>query len=333
MAVPQVIVVSPHGSGTPLLADLTTSLGYAPYGTMSGIRPSPGGERPGPGEVYPLLTAAYGRDRAATLLRGQWEHRDTLERAFQDAVSALWRVWWLRLGQPVTLASPVDPALETRLTRVPDSELPGLLPGPACWYLPGLDLTRADGGFLRAWQYSGQPPLVFHHRDVRDRIIATIHQLSQPADRVGTLPELLIYRDIVCALPTMDAKITLALTDPGFPGMAEARRCQWMLRHPAVCVIRHEELVGPPPSRERAIGRLLDCIGHPGPVEAQGERPGERSGERSEVWPVEQRAEPADRDLDPGVGAWRDCFTPDHELLLEKYHGALPLSLPERLPL
>nr|WSZ96384.1 hypothetical protein OH820_12600 [Streptomyces sp. NBC_00857] len=37
----------------------------------------------------------------------------------------------MRLGQPVAVASQVDPGLEARLARVPDGELPGLPPGEA----------------------------------------------------------------------------------------------------------------------------------------------------------------------------------------------------------
>ncbi len=317
MPAPQVIVVSPRGSGTPLLAEITTALGYTPYGTMSGAG-STGDDRPGRGMVLPLLAAAYGPEHASLLLRGQGQEWDRLEVAFQDAVSALWRVWWTRLGQPVTLASPVDAELERRLTRVPDSELAGLLPGRGAWYVTELDLRRADGGFLRDWQATGRPPVVFHHRDVRDRIISQIRLLSRPAGQVGTLPDHLVYRDIVHALPTMDAKITLALTDPCFPGMREARTCQWLLRHPAVTVISHEELAGPglggsTPARSRAVARLLDATGHPGPATV----------------PEPSAGQGGDGDL--AVGVWREHFTADHERLLDRLLGGVPAPAGERV--
>ncbi|MFJ4923520.1 hypothetical protein [Streptomyces sp. NPDC088725] len=311
MAAPQLIVVSPHGSGTPLLTEATTALGYTPCGTMSGAKGPSGAWRPGPGEVHPLLTAAYGPDRAALLLRRQGGEGDNLETAFQEAVSALWRVWWMRLGQPVTLASPVDPGLEGRLARVPDSELPGLLPGRGCWYVTSLELRRADGGFLRAWQATGNPPVIFHHRDPRDRIISQIRLLSQPAGQVGSLPEHLVYRDIISALPTMDARITFALTDPGFPGTAEARHCQWLAHHPAVTVITHEDLAGPAhggsaEARQRALARLRETTGHAAPAVEL---------------PAPSAAASEGDDLT--VGAWRAHFTPAHERLLSRYHGDL----------
>ncbi|GGZ65483.1 hypothetical protein [Streptomyces subrutilus] len=312
MAEPQLIAVSLRGSGTHLLAEAVGALGYTPYGTMSGTQPDTG-EPVGAGEVYPLLETAYGAERAGRLLR---EEHASLARAFETAVNALWRVWWRRLGQPVTHASPVDAELETRLLRVPDPDLARLLPGRGCWYVNGLDLERADAGFLRSWRLGGGPPVLFHHRDVRDRIVARIRFLSRPADLIGTQPEDLVYHDILGALPDMDARITLALTDPDFPGMREARRSRWLLHHPAVHVVTHEELAGPrlggsAEARDRALDRLLRATGHP------------RSANR-----VPARDTGADGGAGTGapcdafvVGAWRAHFTPEHERLL-RLHGA-----------
>lgn len=311
MAAPQVIVVSPRGSGTPLLAEATTTLGYTPYGTMSGT--GPGGERTGPGEVYPLLTAARGQDQALRLLHGP---REDLEAAFHDAVNALWRVWWTRLGQPVTRASPVAPALESTLARVPDRDLARLLPGRGCWYVTCLDLQRADAGFLRAWHAGGQPPLVYHHRDVRDRIITQIRLLSRPAGHVGSLPDHLVYRDIISALPTMNARITFALTDPGFPGVEDARRSRWLLHHPAVSVITHEDLAGPAhggtaEARDRALTRLRNATGHPAPGGGTCPQPPDGGGGE-----------------DLAAGVWRRYFTPGHERLLQQHHADLLAPCP-----
>ncbi|MFJ1574778.1 hypothetical protein [Streptomyces sp. NPDC088182] len=216
----------------------------------------------------------------------------------------------------------MDPALEGRLGRVPDGELHRLLPGRGCWYVTSLDLQRAEAGFLRAWHADKQPPVIFHHRDVRDRIISQIRLLSGPAERVGSLPDHLIYRDIVSALPTMDARITLALTDPAFPGMEEARRCQWLARHPAVTVITHEELAGPAhggtaEAREEAVTRLLHATGHPSlsPDSLSPDLPSPRSGDGDDL----------------EVGVWRRHFTPAHERIFSRLHSDLP-AMPSTLP-
>ncbi|MEV0780733.1 hypothetical protein ACIBLA_01730 [Streptomyces sp. NPDC050433] len=317
MTVSQVIVVSPPGSGAPLLADLTSALGHLSYGTMSatpasGARPA---RTPELVAMRPLLTAAHGEEEAELLLKRGAEDRAALDRAFREAAGALWRVWWMRLGQPVAVASPVDPGLEGRLARLPQGELPGLLPGRGCWYVDSLDLRRADTGFLRAWHHGGQPPVVFHHRDVRDRIVSQILSLSRPGDPAGAMPEQLIYRDIVGALPTMEAKITFALTDPGFPGMEEARRCLWLLHHPAVTVITHEDLAGPAnggtaAGRERAVTRLLEVTG----LTPSADGPADSA---------EAASQPAREDADLTVGQWRGLFTPAHERLLDRRHGDL----------
>lgn len=318
----QVIVVSPPGSGTPLLADLTSALGYLSYGSMSAT-PAVGGRSAGTPEIVamrPLLTAAHGPDEAELLLKRGGEERGVLEAAFREAAGALWRVWWMRLGQPVAVASSVDPGLESRLARVEERELPGLLPGRGCWYVEGLDLQRADAGFLRTWQKSGRPPIVFHHRDVRDRIVSQIRSLARPDTPDGHRPHQLIYRDIVAALPTMDAKITFALTDPGFPGMEEARRCQWLLHHPAVTVITHEDLAGPAhggtaEGRERAVAQLLAITGLPPSAAA-----------------AAASAQPPREDEELMVGQWRSCFTPAHERLLDRRHGDLLTTRAEVRP-
>ncbi|MFF4323172.1 hypothetical protein [Streptomyces sp. NPDC001568] len=305
----QLIAVSLRGSGTPLLAEAIEALGYTPYGTMSATQPV-SGEPVGAGEVYPLLEAAHGAGRAAELLRGG---REELAESFDTTVHALWRVWWRLLGQPVTLASPVDAALEERLLRVPGTDLVRLLPGRGCWYVNSLDLGRADADVLRVWSTGGGPPLVFHHRDVRDRIISHIEYLMQPTDRIGSQPEDLVYQGILRALPDMDARVALALSDPDFPGIRDARRCRWMLHHPAVHVVTHEDLAGPalggsPEARESALARLRHATGHPEPAVS-----------------IPVPAPAADAAYDSlAIGSWRTYFTPGHERLLrENCHDLL----------
>ncbi|WP_333769165.1 hypothetical protein [Streptomyces sp. IBSBF 2435] len=316
MPAAQMIVVSLPGSGTPLLADITSALGYASYGTMSG-GPSAGAQQPGPGEVYPLLRAAYGAEHAAALLNPNGACRKSLEPAFQQAVSALWRVWWTRLGQPTTHASPVDPDAGHRLARLPATDLLGLLPGRGCWYVTGLDLRRADPGFLSAWRSGGRPPIVLHDRDIRDRIISQIRALTHPAGQVGSLPEHLVYRDILTALPTLEARITLALTDPGFPGTHEARGSRWLRHHPAVCAVTHEELAGPAAACEQALGRLLRATGRPNTAEV--------------VADLTQLT--TNSPADPATGTGRTLFTPEHERLLRHHHGdLLPPGPPTDVP-
>lgn len=112
----------------------------------------------------------------------------------------------------------------------------------------------------------------------------------------------------------MDARITLALTDPAFPGMEEARRCQWLSRHPAVTVITYEELAGPThggttEARQGAVTRLLDATGHP-PRALDLAAPHNHDGD------------------DLKVGVWRRYFTSDHERILAQHYSNLLTARP-----
>ncbi|WP_151770817.1 hypothetical protein [Streptomyces abyssomicinicus] len=132
MTARQVIVVSPPGSGTVLVHEATTALGHVSRGTMSGHARHAASA--GPGEVFPLLEAAYGAKTAVRLLSAHHQDQDTatLQRTYTAAVDTLWtlwRAWWQRLGQPVTAHTDLDPTVEARLTRLPDAELLRLLPG------------------------------------------------------------------------------------------------------------------------------------------------------------------------------------------------------------
>ncbi|MFC8593794.1 hypothetical protein [Streptomyces atroolivaceus] len=314
MIAPHFVVVSPLGSGTRALADITNALGYTPHGTVSGTADT-SQQRPFPGETAPLLQAAYGLQETVSLLRaGRSGHEQELQSAFKEAVNALWRRWWSVLGQPITHASPLDPAVEAGLMRIPGPGLLKLLPGRGCWYVSSLDLDRADGELLRHWAVSGNPRIVYHHRDVRDRITQQVHALTQPSGRVGTLPENLIYQRILTSLPDTDARITYALTDPNFPGMREASASAWLLHHPDVCVLRHDHLAGPANTRKQELSRLLAAIAHPDPTTALASLPPLHHPDRSTYG------------LMPGI--WRKHFTPGHERLLTEHHSHLLASAP-----
>ncbi|MFJ2607662.1 hypothetical protein ACIO13_22215 [Streptomyces sp. NPDC087425] len=82
-------------------------------------------------------------------------------------------------------------------------------------------------------------------------------------------------------------------------------RGQWLLRHPAVCSLSHEELTGPASARDQALARLLDALGHPGPPPLPAPRP----------------ADDDPTGVAPGRG--RDLFSDAHEQLLHRHHSDL----------
>ncbi|GGZ42706.1 hypothetical protein [Streptomyces poonensis] len=270
----QLVVVYLPGSGIELLHPALTALGYTPRGTLNSLAEPSTPARPG--EVYPLLQAAYGEDEATRLLHDY--HHDTrdpaaLQEAWGDALLTLWRVWWQRLGQPVTAHTPLDAAVEERLTRLDDTRLISLLPGRNAWYINALDLTRADSGLLRHWHATGHPAVVHLERNPGDRITSLIQRLCRQDGRVGTISTHLVYRDILTSLPTMDARLTHALSDPYFPGNTAARHTAWLRHHPAVTTLTCEELAGPDyggttQARQAALSRLTAALGHPHPTPA-----------------------------------------------------------------
>ncbi|CAL9278971.1 hypothetical protein [Streptomyces sp. SudanB182_2057] len=314
----QLVVVYLPGSGIELLHPVLTALGYTPRGTLNSAAEPATGARPG--EVYPLLEAAYGTDEAVRLLQ-DYHHstRDPadLQDAWNGAVLTLWRVWWQRLGQPVTAHTPLDPAVEQRLTRLDDALLISLLPGRNAWYVNELDPTRADAGLLRHWHTTGHPPVVHLHRDPGDRITSLIQHLCRQDGRVGTIPAHLIYRDILTALPTMDARLTHALSDPHFPGNTAALHTAWLRHHPAVTTLTCEELAGPDyggtlPARHAALTRLTAALGHPNPA------------------PDDLPGPPPDRP-DLTTGLFHQHADPHHKQLLDTLHasaGGHPASQP-----
>ncbi|WP_205530673.1 hypothetical protein [Streptomyces sp. MBT27] len=265
----QLVVVSPPGSGIELLHPAITALGYTPRGTQNAPAESPAPARPG--EVFPLLEAAYGQREAVQLLQDHHHDPNTtnqLQNAYHQAVLALWRVWWKRLGQPVTAHTPLDTAVEEHLARQDDAQLISMLPGRNAWYTTELDLTRVDGGLLRHWTATGQPAIFYLHRDPGDRITNLIQHLCREDGRVGTIPAYLVYRDILMALPTMDARLTHALTDPQFPGHTSARQTAWLHHHPAVVTLTAEDLAGQgyggtDQDRLAALSRLAGALAQP----------------------------------------------------------------------
>ncbi|NYV73409.1 hypothetical protein [Streptomyces sp. UH6] len=260
------VVVSPPGSGTVLLHQITTALGHTSRGTMGGHAHH--ARRAAPGEVYPLLETAYGRPAALAFLTAHHREQDTgpLQAAYTAAVDTLWRVWWQRLGQAVTAHTDLDPAVESRLARLPNAEVLRLLPGRDAWYVTDLRLDRADAGLLRHWAATGEPLIILHRRHPDDRIAAHIRHLCRPDGQVGTMPENLIHRDVLTSLPTDRARWDYARADPAFLGATGPSL--WLSHHPGVLTVTHEELAGPlyggtPHARAAALARLTTALGHP----------------------------------------------------------------------
>jgi hypothetical protein len=83
------------------------------------------------------------------------------------------------------------------------------------------------------------------YRDPRDVLLSMVDFLvgSEPS-QLGAFPDHHVYAAILRSVETVEERLTIALTDPAFPGVDAFVRAQWLLRHPRVCQVSFEELIG-----------------------------------------------------------------------------------------
>ena len=236
------IALSVRKAGTHLLREAIAALGYTLYG---GVAPATA-QQPLIGSdvarrivqlVYtPAEIEALTTDAAAT-------------RAVQQAIGAFLEAWWVRLGVrgPAPYAGPDAPAeLVARILASPATRHFADTPPGVCWFLHQLDPDRMDQSFILPWVETGRPRLIYLYRDPRDVLLSMVDYLAEhPPHRLGTFGDLQVYAGILQSVPTLDERLTIALTDPCFPGAADFARGLWLLRHPQVLAESFEDLVGP----------------------------------------------------------------------------------------
>jgi hypothetical protein len=189
------------------------------------------------------------------------------------------------------------------------------LPEGICWILHQLPLDRMNGDVVRDWIASGEPRIILNYRDPRDVIVSMIDFMSdEPHRSVGGFPEHLVYADILRSVSSAQDRLTIALENPDFPGSRSFEQALWLRRHPKVCTVSFEDLVG---------------------AEGGGSR-------QRQVDTVEKVVRFLDLDADPHVVAdkifnrdsftfrsgrvarWREIFTPRHsELFIQRYGAVL----------
>ncbi|MFC8593795.1 hypothetical protein [Streptomyces atroolivaceus] len=306
-----VMVVSLRKSGTHLLREVMTRLGYKPYGVTHEDEEDATAT---PAEIERLLRAAYGQQEADRLLNGG--DSPGVAEAFAAALVSLDRLWGIRLGgrlKDFNLSQEYVPTeVDARLARMPETESFRLLPSTPCLFLHSLSIQDCDPDFLKSWNTTGYPRIIFNYRDWRDTVLSMVNYLSKksPAS-VGQVLDHHIYREILTSLPSMEDKITLALTDPNFPGMEQAQRCLWLLRHPRVCKVSFEELVGPHGSGSKeaqraAVERIIRFVGSGACVESVA----------GAIY------NPASKTFYKGrTGRWKEHFTQAHHALVEQKHA------------
>ncbi|SEM56611.1 sulfotransferase domain-containing protein [Streptacidiphilus jiangxiensis] len=262
---PRTMVVSLQKTGTHLMQGLMLELGYK----MTGV------PRPAPDNTPEFDDEALLQIASITRSREEYAELQTvssaeLRRRTQDDWAALGWSWQRRLGQRVvnrygqTRLDHADSVITNphiNYSRFADTP-PGL-----CWMYHELDLDKVDGTFLQEWVSTGSPRLIFNYRDPRDTVVSMINFLEgKTAAGYGNFYEFDIFHRVLTSMDTWEEKIDYALRDTSFLGRDQFERSLWMLRHPDVCKVSYEDLVGPNGggTRERqldAVSRLLTHIG------------------------------------------------------------------------
>lgn len=311
MMAKRVLLVSLMKSGTHLIQELMVALGYGMYGT-SRIPP----------DIRPVFDDQARRQIARLVYDDEqyeavvaMKDRTEFERLTQEAWEALGWAWQQRLGMPLAnrygVAIVNTPLVEQALRRtasVPFAETPD----GVCWVITELDLKRVDGKFLQEWTETGEPRVIFMYRDPRDVLVSMVNFLSnKTAGGFGNYSDFLVYNKILDALPSMEEKLSYALTDPTFPCMGDHERALWLLNHPMVCRVSFEELVGEAgggsaEQQMAAVKRIVEFVGSP-------MDPGSLTNKlfRRDSFTF----------FKGQIGTWREVFTPEHKDLVASRLG------------
>lgn len=308
----RVILVSMMKSGTHLVSEVMTALGYSMYGH---VRVSPQ-NRPDLDRSTRLRLASmvYGDQQAAQL---ESQSQDAFSNATDRAWEALAWSWQARFGIPLTNLYSME-LIDTGLVQQARQRTVGSsfaqTPAGVCWVLHEFDLQKIDGGFLREWAETGQPKIIFNYRDPRDTIISLINFIcGRTKQGLSSFNNLCTFRDILLSKPGFDERLTFALTEASFPCQAtDFRRMAWLLHHPSVCAVSFEELVGPKgggsaESQIRATARLIDFLDD---TDASAERVASALF-NDDAFSFYQGQ----------IGAWRNAFTAEHCRIAEDRFG------------
>ncbi|MPY64653.1 hypothetical protein FNH08_48125 [Streptomyces spongiae] len=291
-------------------------LGYVLNGAVSsaGVAPRPLGRQ----TALRVLGAVYTPDEIAALQRSR--DRAAVDRAVSRAVTVLNRAWSVRLGMPRTAAADSDPETD-RLTARELSRQSGYrfsdTPGGVCWFTHDLDLAGVDENFLLEWASSGSPRIILNYRDPRDVLLSMVNFLAEKdAGRLGGFPDHVVYSDILKSVQDPRDRIGIALTDPGFPGGDSFERALWLLRHPRVCKVSFEALVGPDGGGSAAaqaaeIKKITDFLDLADDMDSAS-----REALARRIFNRDSYTFRSGR-----TGAWREQFTPEQHMLFERRYG------------
>lgn len=308
------VVVSIRKCGTHLVKSLLTEVGYLLHGDVEATVTESDhlrGDR-----LMQVLAAVYDEAELAKLMASEDETQ--VSAAVAEALHAYYAAWRAWMGSPRPLlqdATSPSYHLALRLAGTPDRGEFLDQPGDLAWLLHELDPRAAHPAFLGRWLSTGQPRLLLVARDPRDALVSMVRFLAAdgPDDQVGQLPEHRLYRQILRGATSLERRLDIALTDPGFPGLQGFTSALWLRNHPDVVQLRFEDLVGPrgggtQERQVRAVRSFLEACGVPADPHALLRRLDER---RSFTFRQGR------------IGSHQQVFTPRQHQLFERYHGHL----------
>jgi hypothetical protein len=313
----RVILISLMKSGTHLIQELMVALGYGMYGHVrvsQDARPALDGDT-----RWRMARMLYDDEKVACL-------KSQPESTFKEATDRAWEAlawsWQLRFGVPLASLYSTElintELVESAYRRTAGSRFTET-PAGICWVFHEFDIRKIDGAFLREWQETGEPQIIFNYRDPRDTILSMVNFLcGQTKQGLSAYNYLPVFSRILLAKSSLEEKLAYALTDDSFPCQAgDFKRMLWLLHHPNVCKASFEELVGPDgggsaQAQASAVARLISFLRVP------------------DISPEDVMGTLFNRDAFSfhrgQIGAWRKVFTAEHQRLAQERFGEI-LSL------
>ena len=242
------------------------ALGYDMYGHVR-VRPE---NKPSLDNEtrWRLADLAYDNEELARLkLQGKSVFNDATDQAWE----ALAWSWQLRFGMPLNSWYSTE-LINRRLVQETSKRSAGMsfadTPGNLCWVFHEFNLSKIDGAFLREWEETGKPKIIFNYRDPRDTILSMINFLCKKTKGgLSDFNNLRVLSEIMLSKDSLEDRLTYALADDSFPCQAsDFKSMRWLLHHPNVFKVSFEELVGPKgggsaEAQLDAAARLLDFLG------------------------------------------------------------------------
>ncbi len=306
----RVVVISPQKSGTHLIQELMVHLGYSMSGD-SRITP----------DIQPRFTP---EDKATlrqfALSDQEQEYYDRSSAHMHDALDwEAWlrvaRSWQIRLGAPVQnrygtdITQDMEAAYQsTKLMRMRFAETPANI----CWIYHQFDVKTVDGLFLREWGETRRPKIILNIRDPRDVMVSFVNYLCGHTGRgFGNFAVYQVMSRTLSKFDSFEDRLTYALEDINFPGHGDLRDLYWLFKHPYVCTVRFEELIGPKggASHEQQVSAIQRILTHLNV-----------SDDPEEL--AQKVYNPHAFTFHKGKsGSWRECFTPRQLDLCERRFG------------